>query len=567
MAGKHQHHQDSYFEAQLRVTDGGKREAIAAMAAKPVLFRVAPPRYGIEMLGTAMAANPSLSVKIFTNKSGLPCQDTDQSFDGQKSSLNKMPWLQRTRLPCQDTDCVISNAQLIAQREAIEKYHHSLTAWGIKNTASIPWNKMGGRVNEAEVGRLRKYVLMKALKSPLKSLNKEEFGHISERAVRANEDYSSFAQNFDVLTASEEDRIMLQNLRNRACYLADAERQFFNQKLKLKSLINGDKGTKYFHDLVKKSNRDKSITCIIDENEQPTTSLAQVWTKIRDIIGFPKKTIAIRSTIKWIHRLHKGSRKQDHGVAIALACSIYHIWRFRNLVVHEAVDFNPEGLVKWVCPSTTVFVLSVLYHVLLHASMLQQMLLEDAEDLSSGAKEEPKPPWLQKPGDLPGCQAKIRVDQLSAQISSPESRNIQISSQPGKENINTMMQRGTPTITSIAINTKGYKAQIIGMHQSKQKEITGPPASFMDWFEIEVNPKRKDREKVVLRLQICEFEGAKRGAYAAMAAKPGIFRVAKAKIRGISSCPESVSQKAEKHYRISSQPGKENINVNNNHGP
>nr|GLL41908.1 uncharacterized protein LOC105173793 [Ipomoea trifida] len=291
---------------------------------------------------------------------------------------------------------------------------------------------------------------------------------------------------------------MLQNLRNRACYLADAERQFFNQKLKLKSLIDGDKDTKYFHDLVKKSNRDKSITCIIDENEQPTTSLTQVgalfvdyfkslfgvscdrtpsydikvalfdiddlkapgpdgysaaffkknwdiigddlvkvvqeffvsgpisccnmlykviskvlagrlssvlpsiidhaqaafvegrsmsdniflaqelirgahharlfllsafknnkfhiwlfagkslgnlvWTRIRDIIGFQKKTIAIRSTIKWIHRLHKGSRRQDHGVAIALACSIYHIWRFRNLVVHEAGGFNLEGL-------------------------------------------------------------------------------------------------------------------------------------------------------------------------------------------------------------------------------
>nr|GLL37537.1 uncharacterized protein LOC105180093 [Ipomoea trifida] len=70
----------------------------------------------------------------------------------------------------------------------------------------------------------------------------------------------------------------------------------------------------------------------------------QVWTRIRDIIGFQKKTIAIRSTIKWIHRLHKGSRRQDHGVAIALACSIYHIWRFRNLVVHEAVGFNLEGL-------------------------------------------------------------------------------------------------------------------------------------------------------------------------------------------------------------------------------
>jgi len=69
---------------------------------------------------------------------------------GKRVVYTKMPWLQRTRLPCQDTDCVISNAQLIAQREAIEEYHHSLTAWGIKNTASIPWNKMGGRVNEAE---------------------------------------------------------------------------------------------------------------------------------------------------------------------------------------------------------------------------------------------------------------------------------------------------------------------------------------------------------------------------------------------------------------------------------
>nr|GMD05117.1 uncharacterized protein LOC109177999 [Ipomoea batatas] len=71
---------------------------------------------------------------------------------------------------------------------------------------------------------------------------------------------------------------------------------------------------------------------------------SKVWKKIRDIIGFPKQTIAIRSTIKWIHRLYKGSRKHDRGVAIALACSVYHIWRFRNLVVHEAVGFNLDGL-------------------------------------------------------------------------------------------------------------------------------------------------------------------------------------------------------------------------------
>nr|GMC62950.1 uncharacterized protein LOC109157845 [Ipomoea batatas] len=79
-------------------------------------------------------------------------------------------------------------------------------------------------------------------------------------------------------------------------------------------------------------------------NEEPRLMLLEVWKKIRDIIGFPKQTIAIRSTIKWIHRLYKGSRKHDRGVAIALACSVYHIWRFRNLVVHEAVGFNLDGL-------------------------------------------------------------------------------------------------------------------------------------------------------------------------------------------------------------------------------
>nr|GMC74362.1 uncharacterized protein LOC109184888 [Ipomoea batatas] len=117
---------------------------------------------------------------------------------------------------------------------------------------------------------------LKALKGPLKRLNKEEFGHIAERAVRANTEYSQFATNFDVITATEEDRTKLSDLRKRASFLAEAERQFVSQKLKFKVLIDGDKGSKYFHDLIKRSNRDKSITCILDHHGQPTTSLAQV---------------------------------------------------------------------------------------------------------------------------------------------------------------------------------------------------------------------------------------------------------------------------------------------------
>nr|GMC81198.1 uncharacterized protein LOC109184888 [Ipomoea batatas] len=349
---------------------------------------------------------------------------------------------------------------------------------------------------------------LKALKAPLKRLNREEFGHISERAKAASLEFSHFAQSLDVVNATESDRSKLSDLRNRASFLAEAERQFYNQKLKFKVLIDGDKGSKYFHDLVKKSNRDKSITCILDQQGQPTTSLnqvgnlfvehfkdlfgservrstctsdflcngptlsndlhdillkeavykvkcaiiehtgsphlariflvsafwknkfhtalvyellrhkaneavcwkftwrpciprkfsfilwlalwnrlktkdrlflpdfesdcslcigqkesanhlffrcyfsQQVWSKIRESFGFPRNTIAIRSSIKWIRRLFKGSRRHSKAVYIALACTVYHLWRVRNLVIHDSVRPTLDGLVN--CIATDV---------------------------------------------------------------------------------------------------------------------------------------------------------------------------------------------------------------------
>ncbi|XP_031127631.1 uncharacterized protein LOC116029728 [Ipomoea triloba] len=117
---------------------------------------------------------------------------------------------------------------------------------------------------------------LKALKSPLKLLNKEEYGHISEKASHANEEYKAFVQQFDVLTASKDDRNKLHMMRENAMFLTEAEKQFFNKKFQIKNLIKGDKGSKFFHDLIKKSHRDKSISCILDQSGQPTTSLLQV---------------------------------------------------------------------------------------------------------------------------------------------------------------------------------------------------------------------------------------------------------------------------------------------------
>nr|GMD81118.1 probable calcium-binding protein CML18 [Ipomoea batatas] len=78
----------------------------------------------------------------------------------------------------------------------------------------------------------------------------------------------------------------------------------------------------------------------------------QVWSKIRESFGFPRNTIAIRSSIKWIRRLFKGSRRHSKAVYIALACTVYHLWRVRNLVIHDSVRPTLDGLVN--CIATDV---------------------------------------------------------------------------------------------------------------------------------------------------------------------------------------------------------------------
>nr|GMD95081.1 uncharacterized protein LOC111375444 [Ipomoea batatas] len=115
---------------------------------------------------------------------------------------------------------------------------------------------------------------LKGLKALLKRLNKEEYGHISKKALRANDEFSQFVQLFDVNSATVEDRQKLQLLRKRAC-------------------------TKYFHDLVKKSYRDRSIACILDEFGQPTTSLAQIGELFvafyKDLLGKSRSRISCRA--------------------------------------------------------------------------------------------------------------------------------------------------------------------------------------------------------------------------------------------------------------------------------
>lgn len=119
---------------------------------------------------------------------------------------------------------------------------------------------------------------LKALKKPLKTLNKEEFGHISERADRASIEFQEALGNLNVITASDEEKAYVNTLRLKANFLLDAEKQFFAQKLKIKHLISADKGSKYFHSLVKKNNQRHSITSVLDITGNSTTSMDSVGT-------------------------------------------------------------------------------------------------------------------------------------------------------------------------------------------------------------------------------------------------------------------------------------------------
>ncbi|KAL2246039.1 UNVERIFIED_CONTAM: hypothetical protein Sindi_2872100 [Sesamum indicum] len=77
---------------------------------------------------------------------------------------------------------------------------------------------------------------LKALKGALKAFNKQHYNHISARGKEAE------------LALQD-----AQNLRRKVIFLVEAERHFFYQKAKIHFLKEGDRNTKFFHDMVKRN--------------------------------------------------------------------------------------------------------------------------------------------------------------------------------------------------------------------------------------------------------------------------------------------------------------------------
>nr|GMD71805.1 clustered mitochondria protein [Ipomoea batatas] len=118
-------------------------------------------------------------------------------------------------------------------------------------------------------------------------------------------------------------------------------------------------------------------------------------------------------------------------------------------VTSDFVDAATSGAIgvisRWYAPLPLFFVLSVLYHVLLHASMQQQMLLEDAEDLSSD------------PNNLPHGASEISNGEKPA-ASSAEHVNGMLDSAVGGPAENQLAESEQATYASANNDLKGTKA-------------------------------------------------------------------------------------------------------------
>ncbi|KAL0287980.1 UNVERIFIED_CONTAM: hypothetical protein Sradi_7112600 [Sesamum radiatum] len=70
-----------------------------------------------------------------------------------------------------------------------------------------------------------------------------------------------------------------------------------------------------------------------------------VWSNIRDWVGLSRRMSTLLSAMKWLKKEKTGSSVQNKARRIALACTVYSLWRHRNEVVFEAKAPCPDGLV------------------------------------------------------------------------------------------------------------------------------------------------------------------------------------------------------------------------------
>ncbi|KAL2246328.1 UNVERIFIED_CONTAM: Retrovirus-related Pol polyprotein from type-2 retrotransposable element R2DM, partial [Sesamum indicum] len=138
---------------------------------------------------------------------------------------------------------------------------------------------------------------LKALKAELKAFNMQHYIHISTRAKEADlalqDAQNQLENNPKKCKASES----LGDLKRKAVFLAEAERNFFYQKAKIHYLKEGDRNTKFFHDMVKRNAARNSITAVTRADGTIITSADAIAQEFVDyyttLLGTESHTIPV----------------------------------------------------------------------------------------------------------------------------------------------------------------------------------------------------------------------------------------------------------------------------------
>lgn len=117
---------------------------------------------------------------------------------------------------------------------------------------------------------------LKALKYPLKRLNKNAFSKISERVDETQKDYSQLIKNIEDNPHSEMLRRQVKLGRMKVNSLLEAERSFFQQKLRKQHLLHADNSSKYFHSLMKKNSASTFVAVLEKVDGTITTKQDEV---------------------------------------------------------------------------------------------------------------------------------------------------------------------------------------------------------------------------------------------------------------------------------------------------
>ncbi|KAL0287460.1 UNVERIFIED_CONTAM: Retrovirus-related Pol polyprotein from type-2 retrotransposable element R2DM [Sesamum angustifolium] len=140
----------------------------------------------------------------------------------------------------------------------------------------IPTIERQWRLNVEGTPQFRLCRKLKSLKSSLKAFNNLHYSHISVRAKEADLALQDAQTHLESNPGDVTVRDSLGDLRKKATFLAEAERHFYFQKAKIHFLKQGDRNTKFFHDMVKRNAARNSILAITKADGSIITSAPEI---------------------------------------------------------------------------------------------------------------------------------------------------------------------------------------------------------------------------------------------------------------------------------------------------